>query len=159
MGVDIFCKDKHFYCGYGTWNDFRTSVIYSTVDYIQENNFDKINPHDEDGCTYRDELKKFVEYWHQDKSHDLESFLGYIRNRLIIMDAFIYLYVGGVYTLSFKNDFDSIYSVGNSRDICDLFGIIRPFFEKRYPGSMDVFDQVECLFQESVDHHENVTVW
>jgi hypothetical protein len=166
MGIDINCNDKHFGCGYGTWNDVRIQIIKATFIYLEKKfEEDLQNPlhlDERDDDNYYGEGSSY--YY---TMNHLIKFMSIIRKNMEInnvirtcynmnyIDSLNYFGVGGLFALCNKNDCDGYYSPGNSYDICELLTKIERFMERNYIYEMiyvsegrysdDVFD----VFKES----------
>jgi len=149
MGVDFYCGDVTFGCSYGSWNEFRKTIIKSTFDYIQnkfkreEKLYKNITDEEDknyigEGSSYncyKKDLLKIIETMQTSYEKNIFGLDNTINNFIVItrnlsyVNSLIYFDIGGLYSLCNKSDCEGFYSVGNSVDICQLFDLIEPFIK------------------------------
>ena len=131
MGIDLYCNDKTFGCGYGSWYNIRTALIEATFEYLEvhfavSEYEEGISEH---GSMFA--LKQYIEKIHTNKINgkNLNLFDNFYAclGILEFVDLLIQFGVGGLYALCNKMDCEGCYSVGNSYDIIEFFKLIRPF--------------------------------
>ena len=152
MGVDFYCGDITFGCGYGHWGDIRKEIILATFDYIQDKYekdkelYGNLSEEDENWigegseyyCYMKDlmEAKKILLEQKPSKNvfgiemdNTVNVFIILCRN-LQHMNALNRFDIGGLFALCNQSDCEGYYTPGNSLDICSLFDRIEPFVKK-----------------------------
>jgi len=125
MSIYITCGDKSIQMTYSTWAYLRQELIRVTLIYLE-----KLD--DVDGIHYfkliRDFCKTIRSYEYDYSVLDVNLlivFLNNMKSQLCYLDAFIYVGVGGLYSLCSKSDCDGLYSPGDSLDICNFFDLMK----------------------------------
>jgi len=144
MGVDFHCGDIWFSRSYHGWNEIRLRIIKLTFDYIQdrfqreEELYKNITDEGDEhfigkGSTYylcKSEIMEIIKEINlRGAALSINTFIN-LCSSLSYVDSLIYFDISGIYALCNKNDCEGFYSVGNSFDICQLFGLIETFIEK-----------------------------
>lgn len=162
MGIDFYCGDITFGCGYGHWNEIKIQIIKATIDYIQDK-YDKdrelyghLKDDDENYIGEGSSYYFFMKYLMQLKKTILSQKLTisvfgvemdntvnvFIKlcNNLQLMNALNNFDIGGLFALCNQSDFDGYYTPGNSSDICSLFDRIEPFVKK--------YECYDCIYNK-----------
>jgi hypothetical protein len=166
MGIDLYCVEKTFGCGYGNWHKLRNSVIKAAFIYISiEINLDKINK-DTNDFVYANNLKNMVNIIEgQSKEGNYLGHFVKMCHRIPNIYCLIYFGLEGLAAFCNKGDSEGFYSVADSYSICELFKTIKPFLIK----NMEVIEsddnciyhrieELEKVFEESFEKRTNITI-
>ena len=166
MGIDLYCVEQTFGCGYGNWYKLRNSVIKATFTHISiEINSDKIDK-DTNEFVYANDLKNIVDQIERQTKDG--NYLGHfikMCHSIPNINCLIYFGLEGLAAFCNKNDCEGFYSVSDSYSICELFKIIKPYLVK----NMEVIEsddnhiyhrieELEKVFQESFEKRTNITI-
>ncbi len=170
MGVDFQCGETSFGCSYGHWNEIRRSIIFASLDYIQDK-FSKDNE------LYKN-IKEGDENWIGEGSeyYDYMKYINNLKNILLndnikpnvfglktdqtinifirtcynlsFLNALNYFELGGLFALCNQTDGEGYYTPGNSLDICSLFDRIEPFVQK-YDDYNNIYNKEESIYSNN----------
>jgi len=171
MGVDFYCGDITFGCGYGHWSEIRIEIIKATMDYIQDK-YDKdkelyghLKDDDEnwigEGSSYYCYMKDLMEMksillaqkpttsvFGIEIDNTVNVFIKLCHN-LQLMNSLNKFDIGGLFALCNQSDCEGYYTPGNSLDICSLFDKIEPFV-KNYSCYDAIYEKEGRLHNNTV---------